>query len=676
MDPGFVNVNADRRRSILHISVCPRDLKVDRTNQPSPTWGHFCPILTQFHHSLLSPFLIIHPPIAMSLWSTTNLKGPAFTTSKSEATEDGKRTLGMTAPISLSQPDPVDIERTKELIQAMEPHNVFETEAELNHRMEVLAKLNGLVKKWIRDLSLEKNMPPVVAEHVGGNVFTFGSYRLGVHNRGADIDALCVAPRHISRDDYFNTFYEVLKTQPEVSDLRAVPEAFVPVIKMEFDGIEIDMTFARLGLKEVPDNQNLSDANLLKNLDPKCVRSLNGCRVTDEILNQVPNKDTFRTTLRTIKLWAKKHGIYSNVLGYLGGVSWAMLVARVCQLYPNAAAATLVQKFFLVFLKWQWPQPVLLKKPEEASFGHPVWDPRTNVADRYHLMPIITPAYPQQNSTFNVSKSTLEVMKKEFELSLGICDEIWSGKAKWDKLFETPNFFAKYKHFIVLEASAASEEDQLEWYGLVESKVRHLVGNLEREAIELAHVWPKTYPSLKEGKEKTCCYWFVGLIIKQSSTDGAINLTAPIRKFTELVMGTALTIKSWKEGMTIEADYKRRKELAPYLPPAERYKLKTDRKAKASAGNSAEPSSTNSPARSLEDGSTGNSGANKRRTSDDFGNGMVSGIEAGDSGVDGGSSSATNDASEDAIMEPPMKRSNTSEADLSSAANGLVSQMS
>jgi len=75
-----------------------------------------------------------------------------------------------------------------------------------------------------------------------------------------------------------------------------------------------------------------------------------------------------------------------------------MLVARVCQLYPNADPSTLVQKFFLVFLKWQWPQPVLLKKPDEAGLGFPVWDPRQNVADRFHLMPIITPAYPQQVS--------------------------------------------------------------------------------------------------------------------------------------------------------------------------------------------------------------------------------------------------------------------------------------
>lgn len=49
-------------------------------------------------------------------------------------------------------------------------------------------------------------------------------------------------------------------------------------------------------------------------------------------------------------------GIYSNMLGFLGGVSWAMLVARTCQLYPNAVAATLVHKFFLVFSKW-WEHP-------------------------------------------------------------------------------------------------------------------------------------------------------------------------------------------------------------------------------------------------------------------------------------------------------------------------------
>ncbi|KAL3217968.1 hypothetical protein MRX96_031883 [Rhipicephalus microplus] len=317
------------------------------------------------------------------------------------------KTLGMTSAISTAPPKPSDLQRTEELEETLRQFGLFESEEELAHRMDVLSKINQLVKKWIYEVSVKKNMPSSVAENVGGKIYTFGSYRLGVHTKGADIDTLCVAPRHIERSDFFTSFVELLRQQEEVKDLRAVEEAFVPVIKMTFDGIELDMLFARLALKDIPEDQDLRDVNILKNLDQKCVRSLNGCRVTDEILHLVPNRETFRLALRAIKLWAKRHGVYSNVLGYLGGVSWAMLVARTCQLYPNAAAATLVHKFFLVFSQWPWPKPVLLKQPEESRLGFPLWDPRVNVADRFHLMPIITPAYPQQNSTFNVSISTL-----------------------------------------------------------------------------------------------------------------------------------------------------------------------------------------------------------------------------------------------------------------------------
>lgn len=223
--------------------------------------------------------------------------------------------LGMTSAISLAIPKQEDIHRSEDLEKALDPYNVFENEQELNHRMEILAKLNTLVKQWVKDLSISKNMPEQMAEKLGGKIYTFGSYRLGVHHKGADIDALCVAPRNIERSDYFTSFFELLKQQPEVTECRAVEEAFVPVIKMNFDGIEIDLLFARLALKEIPDNFDLRDDILLKNLDPKCVRSLNGCRVTDEILRLVPNIQNFRLALRAIKLWAKsKFTKYSTEL--------------------------------------------------------------------------------------------------------------------------------------------------------------------------------------------------------------------------------------------------------------------------------------------------------------------------------------------------------------------------
>ncbi|CAG6017996.1 poly(A) polymerase gamma isoform 1-T1 [Menidia menidia] len=510
---------------------------------------------------------------------------------------------GITSAISLAPPRDIDHEYTKKLCDAMNPFGVFEDEEELNHRLAVLGKLNNFVKEWIAEISELKNLPPSAISCVGGKIFTFGSYRLGVHTKGADIDALCVAPRHVERTDFFQSFFEKLKQHEEIKDLRAVEDAFVPVIKFKFDGIEIDLLFARLALQSIPDNLDLRGDSILKNLDIRCIRSLNGCRVTDEILYLVPNKENFRLTLRAIKLWAKRRGIYSNMLGFLGGVSWAMLVARTCQLYPNAVAATLVHKFFLVFSKWEWPNPVLLKQPEDSNLNLPVWDPRVNPSDRYHLMPIITPAYPQQNSTYNVSTSTRTIMSEEFKhgthgrpaaaelrstsvkrafpfmcgctfssTGLNVTDEILQGKAEWSKLFEPPSFFQKYKHYIVLTASASTEENHLEWIGLVESKIRVLVGNLERnEYITLAHVNPQSFPGSKENRSENefVSMWFIGIIFKKVENAESVNidLTYDIQSFTDTVYRQANNINMLKDGMKIEATHVKKKQLHQYLPP-------------------------------------------------------------------------------------------------------------
>ncbi|GFQ87519.1 poly(A) polymerase alpha [Trichonephila clavata] len=475
-------------------------------------------------------------------------------------------TLGVTSPISTAFPKPDDLQRTKELEKVLRDFGLFESDEELAHRMEVLSKINQLVKQWIREISIKKNMPPNVAETVGGKIYTFGSYRLGVHTKGADIDTLCVAPRHVERSDFFTSFVELLRKQPEVQDLRAVEEAYVPVIKMTFDGIELDMLFARLALKDIPENQDLRDVSLLKNLDHKCVRSLNGCRVTDEILHLVPNRESFRLALRSIKLWAKRHGVYSNVLGYLGGVSWAMLVARTCQLYPNATASTLVHKFFLVFSQWPWPKPVLLKQPEENKLNFEVWDPRVNIGDRFHLMPIITPAYPQQNSTFNVSLSTRTILQTNFKNGLAVSDDILHGRCEWTKLFEPENFFTKYKHYIVLTATAPTKKEHLEWYGLVESKIRILITHLERHpSIELAHVNPQTYTPLDAEPDVHQSMWYMGLKFNKSENIN-VDLTHDIQQFSDSLTRQASSNNVYKKGMKIETKHVRRKELSKYIP--------------------------------------------------------------------------------------------------------------
>lgn len=57
-----------------------------------------------------------------------------------------------------------------------------------------------------------------------------------------------------------------------------------------------------------------------------------------------------------VTLFAEK-AIYSNVNGFLGGVAWAMLVARICQLYPSAVAGAIVSRFFIIMYQWYAPSP-------------------------------------------------------------------------------------------------------------------------------------------------------------------------------------------------------------------------------------------------------------------------------------------------------------------------------
>jgi len=48
--------------------------------------------------------------------------------------------------------------------------------------------------------------------------------------------------------------------------------------------------------------------------------------------------------------------------GYLGGIGWTILVAKICQLYPNYSPNKLLDRFFFIYSKWLWADiPVLIE---------------------------------------------------------------------------------------------------------------------------------------------------------------------------------------------------------------------------------------------------------------------------------------------------------------------------
>lgn len=258
-------------------------------------------------------------------------------------------------------------------------------------REKVVNDLQRIADKFVRKVARAKEPHnEVLIRDARGEVFTYGSFCLGVYGPGSDIDTLVTAPRYVTRDDYFKYFPDLLQEMAPpgaITNLTAVEEAFVPIIKFEYWGISIDLIFSRIATltQFPPHNQlQLTSNEYLRGLDDRELRSLNGTRVTREILNLVPEQSTFRTALRAIKLWAQRRAIYANIIGFPGGVVWAMMVARVCQLYPKATSATIVAKFFLVMKGWPWPMPVQLKHMEDGPLNVRVWNPKVGL-DRLHI---------------------------------------------------------------------------------------------------------------------------------------------------------------------------------------------------------------------------------------------------------------------------------------------------
>ncbi len=398
------------------------------------------------------------------------------------------------------------------------------------------------------------------ARATGTRIFTFGSYRLGVDGPGADIDTLVITPRYIHRGrDVFglsglngdpppreNVLLEMLKDKPEATDIVAVADAYVPVIKFAYKRVEIDLLCAPLQMLRIPEKGfDILNDDVLRNVDDETQRSINGVRVTDAILTLVPNIAHFRTVLRAIKFWAKRRAIYSNALGYLGGVAWAILTARVCQLYPNAAPSTLLTRFFNLYDQWSWSTtsasaPVLLcALSSNSSLGFKVWSPYGH--NQRHVMPIITPSYPSMNTTHNVSASTLAVLKKEIKRGKTICEQLeeragsgGDGVAGWQSLFDRSEFFGEYKRVLQIDIYADNLSAFKKWKGFVESRLRFLVLRLEDfPSIGEIRPYPNGFTDNPELPAGCCTTFFFGIEIipppkNEDGTRRSVDISKPV----------------------------------------------------------------------------------------------------------------------------------------------------
>src|ERR1700742_3743099 len=118
---------------------------------------------------------------------------------------------GMSGPFSLALPEPLDIQKTADLVEELKREKNYENEMGTKKRIATLKVLSKTTHEFVRDVSRKQGLPPSQINQFGGKVYPYGSYRLGVFGPGSDIDTLAVAPRHVKREDFFDLFPDVLR---------------------------------------------------------------------------------------------------------------------------------------------------------------------------------------------------------------------------------------------------------------------------------------------------------------------------------------------------------------------------------------------------------------------------------------------------------------------------------
>jgi poly(A) polymerase len=440
---------------------------------------------------------------------------------------------GLYDPVSLLYPTDEDKRDVKSMLLYIGKSgiNLNINDSEKLHRKMLLLKINEIVKNETGD---DRSV-----------VLPFGSYVLGVDLPGSDIDLLCVIARGVDISGLFTSLETRLRSL-NVMNLVLIPEATVPTIKFNIEGVDIDLIFSKLSVDQIPGLSDLEKDDILQGMEETSIRALNGYRVAQSLMSLVPNLDSWRLTLKIVKLWAKYRGIYGNSFGYVGGVTYALMVAFVCQLYPNATPSTLVKKFFLVFHKWAWPRAVQLNPLQKVALIENIrpshLPPPEGMVWRQNkganLMPIITPAFPAMNAAYNVNHSTLTLITAELDRG----DLLFHREdhyTVWELLLERTNFFERYPYYIEVLILGETRKILELWGGYVESRLNKLSLALEEALAEVKGVSQPLPVSFSTSRIYTSiqpfsCSYFIGIDYSRT-VNRSISISYIVHEFENKV---------------------------------------------------------------------------------------------------------------------------------------------
>ncbi|MFD8750029.1 RNA repair domain-containing protein [Kitasatospora sp. NPDC059577] len=294
-----------------------------------------------------------------------------------------------------------------------------------------------------------------------GAVRLVGSRRLDCHLDGADLDLVAALP---GPADLPAIRTRVAAALPDARRLREVVGARVPGLRLEADGLSVDLVVVFTGsldpAQAVARRAELGEAEAV---------ALSAVTDAEAILAAVGDRhDCFVRLARQVKAWARARGLDSAPFGQLPSLAWSVLAARTV-LDHEDPDCDLFRQFTETWAGWDWRQPIALSGA---------------LTDRQvSAVTVLTPSSPVRSCTTQVGADTRDLLTEElyraWELSTESADP-------WPALLTPPPLHRRHAAWAVVTAPEES-------VGLVRGRLRALLTALEEAGGTHLHAWPHPY---------------------------------------------------------------------------------------------------------------------------------------------------------------------------------------
>jgi poly(A) polymerase len=143
-------------------------------------------------------------------------------------------------------------------------------------------------------------------------------------------------------------------------------------------------------------------------------------------MGAVQNDQTFRLALKCVRFWAHSRGLYSVNCGYFSGITLSVMVAKLCQDFPELQASCILYKFFERYAESDWRDPVQINIAANSKQGNSLIASHLSALDRISndVMVVLVPIDQIKNTSYRVSDHTFYTICTELHRARTILKQL------------------------------------------------------------------------------------------------------------------------------------------------------------------------------------------------------------------------------------------------------------